>query len=63
MPVGESAPKRRLRAKDKDGVEDAEKSMDSLRARNEARGRAAKNAADAAQAAQPAPNQAPPPAQ
>ena len=59
MPVGEAAPKRRLRAKDSAGVEDAEKSMDSLRARNEARGRSAKSAADAAQAAQPAPAQAP----
>jgi hypothetical protein len=55
MPIGESAPKRRLHAKDAAAVESAASSMDAARSKNEARGRAAKQAGEGAQAAAPAP--------
>lgn len=44
MPVGVSAPKRRLRAKDETEVKGAETEMNRLRAANESRGASARRA-------------------
>jgi hypothetical protein len=60
LPVGESAPKRPIKAKDAAGLAKAEAEMDAARTRNEARGVAARNAASTTPPAEPVP--APPPA-
>jgi hypothetical protein len=62
LPVGQSAPKRSLQAKDAAGLAKAEAEMDAARNANEARGAAARNAAASA-AAEPAPVRPPVPAQ
>jgi hypothetical protein len=58
MPIGEAAPKRSSRPKNAAGVTEAEASMDAVRTRNEARGRAAKAVAGAVEP--PAPVKLPP---
>ena len=58
MPVGESNPKRRFRARSKDDTEKAEAEMNRTRSANEARGLSARRAgasAPAAEAPKPAP--------
>jgi hypothetical protein len=45
VPVGTSAPRRNTRAKSAEAVADAESELNALRARNEARGAAARRAA------------------
>jgi hypothetical protein len=55
LPVGQSAPKRNLQAKDAGRLAQAEAEMDAARNANEARGTAARNAAASAAAAEPAP--------
>lgn len=54
QPVGESAPKRHLKAKDKEGVASAETSLDGVRSHNEARGAAARAVGSAVVPAKPA---------
>jgi hypothetical protein len=55
LPVGQSAPKRSLQAKDAAGLAKAEAEMDAARNANEARGTAARNAAASTPPAEPVP--------
>jgi hypothetical protein len=63
LPVGRSAPKRDLQAKDAGRLAQAEAEMDAARNANEARGTAARNAAASASAAEAATVRPPVPAQ
>lgn len=63
LPVGESAPKRSLKAKDAAGLAKAEAEMDAARTRNEARGAAARRASSSMPVAEPAASPAPQPAE
>ena len=55
MPVGESAPKRRLKPKDVAGVAGAEADLDGVKARNEAVGNTARKAGSSVLPTPPAP--------